>query len=430
MKKKKVWLCALLLVIAVGAALGFLKKPEKTAPIGPVSGRDFMRASLVYDQGLRTLRGTQTMTAQNRTGENLDEIVLRLYMNGSEGCAASVSGVTVNGSSASFAQDADDPTVLRIRHSWASEAEISLGWTVMIKHAKTGGAAVVTLPSPAMHEDGAWRTDEYDALAEPSYGEAFDFTIEIDGEIAAQMRMARDASFALLPDGKVREKEVSDVQLRALAQDTGTAKALLAKAQEALGALSDAGFAYPYDTLTVAQGDTDQADGLALSGLIVLSTDEDGEQMRRRITRLIARQTFGVFVESDPWNAPWLSHTLASCAEMLAYRKIKGAAAYEERLYGELELATRLTRPAGVCVGAGVMHFGSDSEMTQVLRDAGAAMLLGIEQAVGEAAFVSALTAYVQDCGGGMGSPDALCRALERETGSSWDGYISDVLAF
>ena len=108
--KKKVWLCALMLVIAVGAALGFLKKPEKAAPIGPVTGRDFMRASLDYDRGLRTLRGTQTMTAQNRTGEDLDEIVLRLYMNGLEGCAASVSGVTVNGGAASFEQDQEDPT--------------------------------------------------------------------------------------------------------------------------------------------------------------------------------------------------------------------------------------------------------------------------------------------------------------------------------
>lgn len=430
MNKKKVWLCALLLVIAVGAALGFLKKPEKAAPIGPATGRDFMRASLDYDRGLRTLRGTQTMTAQNRTGEDLDEIVLRLYMNGLEGCAASVSGVTVNGSSVSFAQDADDPTVLRIFHPWASEAEISLGWTVMIKHAKTEGAAIITLPSPAMYEDGAWRTDEYDALSEPSYGEAFDFTIEIDGEIAAQMRMARDASFALLSDGKVREKEVSGVRLCALAQNAGTAKALLAKAQEALESLNEAGFAYHYDTLTVAQGDADQADGLALSGLIVLSADEDGEQLRRRITRLIARETFGVFVESDPWNAPWLSHTLASCAEMLAYRKIKGEAAYEERLYGELELANRITRPAGVCIGASTAHFGTGSEMAQVLCDAGAGMLLGIEQAVGDAAFVSALTAYVQDCGGRMGSPAALCSALERETGSSWDGYISDMLAF
>lgn len=430
MKKKMLWLCALLAIIAAGAVLGLAKKPEKTTPIGPASGRDFMRASLSYDQGLRTLRGTQTMTAQNRTGENLDEIVLRLYMNGLEGCTVSVSGVTVNGSSASFAQDADDPTVLRIRHPWASEAEISLGWTVMIKHAKTDGAAVITLPSPAMYEDGAWRTDAYDTLAEPSYGEAFDFTIELDGEIAAQMRMARDASFALLPDGKVREKEVSGVRIRALAKDAGTAKALLAKAQAALESLNDAGFAYPYDTLTVAQGDTGRVDGLALSGLAVLKADDDSEQLRRRITRLIARQTFGVFVESDPWNAPWLSHTLASCAEMLAYRKLKGAAAYEERLYGELELATRITRPAGVRIGASTAHFGSDSEMTQVLRDAGAAMLLGIEQAVGEERFVTALSIYAEENGGKTGSAHALCSALEQATGSSWEGYISDMLAF
>ena len=63
----------------------------------------------------------------------------------------------------------------------------------------------------------------------------------------------------------------------------------------------------PYDALTVVQSDTGREDGLALSGLIALNAGADRETLRRRLTRLIARETFGILIENDPWNAPWLS---------------------------------------------------------------------------------------------------------------------------
>ena len=142
-----------------------------------------------------------------------------------------------------------------------------------------------------------------------------------------------------------------------------------------------------------------------------------------------ARQIFGVQVENDPWNAPWLSETLASCVELMAYRQREGDAAYEKRFYDEIEIATRLTRPHGVVIGASTEHFGGDGEMTQVLRDAGAANLMGIEQAVGQEAFIRALQTYIVENAGGIGSLEALESALERETGSDWSGYLADMLA-
>ena len=74
-------------------------------------------------------------------------------------------------------------------------------------------------------------------------------------------------------------------------------------------------------------------------------------------------------------------------------------------------------------------HFGGDGEMTQVLRDAGAAGLMGIEQAGGQAAFLSALQRYVEQNAGGVGTLEALEAALEAATGSDWSGYLADMLA-
>ena len=430
MKKRSVWIAALLL-IAAGLMLVIDRDEKKSVePIEPIAGRDFMQASLIYDEGLRTLRGTQTLNAENRTGKALEEIVLRLYMNANSEAGAAVSGVSVNGKAVKAAQDEGDPTVVRIDYPWQSGEAIDIAWTVMIKHPKTDGAAVITLPQLAMIEDGVWRTDAYDDLVEPSYAEAFDYRIELDGETVASMRLARDASFALEGGAKAKEKKISGVTVRALGRDAGTAKRLLNAAETALESLEETGIEYLPERLMIVDGETARADGAVYSGLIALDARADKEALIRKMTRLIARQTFGILIENDPWNAPWLSETLASSVEMLAYRARKGAAAYEERLYGELELATRVTRPVGVNVGATTAHFGSDAEMGQVLRDAGAAMLLGIEQAVGMDAFVTALDVYASENMEKTGSLEALCDAFERATGSSWDGYISDMLAF
>ena len=442
-----------LLALALGLRLrGTGTLTADAAPIAADAARDFMRASLTYDPGTRTLRGTQTLAATNRGDDDRTEAVLRLYMNGEAGASVAVSGVSVDGQSVACAPDADDPTVLRIPLDWAAGQTVEIAFTVMVKHAQTDVSAVVTLPALAVYEDGAWRDDAYDELADPSYAEAFDYTISLvcpdtakaafggalmessreSGETryTAQMQGARDVAFALCKGGAVRQRQVDGVLVTALAEDGATAGALLSRAQEALDSLEKAGFAYPFPALTVVQADTGREDGLALSGLCALTARGDKEDVLRRMTRLVARQTFGILVESDPWQAPWLSRTLASTAEMLAYRARKGSGAFETRFYEEIEVATRLTRPYGVTVGAGTDHFGGDAEMTQVLRDQGAAMLLGIEQAVGDEAFLSALQAYVRENAGQIATQAALEDALDAATGSRWDGYLADGLNF
>lgn len=423
-------LAALLLTALFFAGRAAWTGREQAEAIGPESGRDFVRAVLDYDAGTRTLRGTQTLTLTNRTGETLETVVLRAYMNGWDGAQVLVSGASADGEAVSLTQDEDDPTVLRAPCSWAPGQTLELFFTLRIKHARTDGAALIQLPVPAMCEDGAWREDAYDPLADPSYAQPFDYAVMVDGKLAAQMRGARDASFALDQGAKARSRRIGGVQVTALAWDAATANALLMQTEAALKSLNAIGLPYPYDALTVMQGETGREDGLALSGLIALDAGGDKETLRRRLTRLIARETFGILVESDPWNAPWLSQTLASCAELLAYRQLRGAAAYEERLYGDIELSTRLTRPRGVTVGASTAHFGDDAEMTQVLRDQGAAMLLGIGQAVGEETLLEATQTYAARNAGGVATAERLSEALEEASGSSWAGYLQDGLSF
>ena len=282
-----------------------------------------------------------------------------------------------------------------------------------------------------MWENGAWRTDGYDELAGTSYGQAMDvrMTLTVPNGVQAafggawvgerdngdgtrtltmQLSGAREISFALRAKGAMRQTTVDGVLATALAQNARTASRLLDIAADVLEDIGQLGLAYPFPSLTVAQAKTARADGAVGSALIAVDADAKTDALLSRVTRLCARQIFGVQVENDPWNAPWLSETPASCVELLAYRRREGEAAYEKRFYSEIEIATRLTRPRGVTVGASTERFGGDGEMTQVLRDAGAAGLMGIEQAVGQAAFLGALQRYVEQNAGGVGTLEAL----------------------
>ncbi len=417
----------------------------------PEDGRT-MRAELTLDEGTRTLRGTQRFTAVNETGEDLSGLTLRIFMNGTDEDAVKISGAQAGGEDAPVTYDEDDPTVAHIAFDWKAGERADVTWTVMLTYEKSAGTAVVSLPAPAVYEDGAWNTDAYDALAEPSFADAFAWSVAVecdaDTEIAfggaltgkekkddgrmcytASNGLARDMSFAVMGAGAIRQRMSGGVLVTAMTDGGQKSRAWLDDAQTALDSLEKIGISYPFDLLTLCEGETGREDGAVWSGMAVMDDAGDRERNIQKITRLIARQTFGILVENDPWSDPWLSQTLASTVELLAYRERKGAGAYEARFMDEIEVSTRLTRPYGVRVGAGTAHFGGDAELTQVLRDQGAAMMLGIAQMEGEDALVRALALYAESCAGGMGSLEALCGALEAVTGSSWEGYLLDGLA-
>ena len=465
--RRNAWmLAAVLVILGVGCAFG-LSRGQKTMlaklpAMQQSAERDGLSVTAQATEDMRTLKGDMYLTTTNRTGEDWTELVFRLYANGIREGSMVVSGVTIDGNAVSFATDADDSSVLRVQHALKSSdmADISLHFALTIPRgeseiARTDDSALLigALPMPAMWENGAWRTDAYDALAETSYAQPVDIRMTLtvpekvnaafggawtdeqrngDGTktLTMQLEGARDISLAMRAGGSMRQAMSGDILVTALAENSRTAARLLEAACKALEAVESVGLAYPFPSLTVVQAQSGHEDGTIGTALLAVDGTKKGDALLQQLTRLCARQIFGVQVENDPWNAPWLSQTLASCVELLAYRGREGDAAYEKRFYSEVEVAMRLTRPHGVNVGASTEHFGDDSEMTQVLRDQGAASLMGIDTAVGSEAFICALQIYADANAGGTGSLEKLESALEQATGSAWDGYLSDMLAF
>ncbi len=465
--RRNAWmLAAVLVILGVGCAFG-LSRGQKTMlaklpAMQQNAERDSLSITAQATEDMRTLKGNMQLTTTNRTGGELTELVFRLYANGVREGSMVISEMTIDGKETSFAQDADDPSVLRVPYALKSgdTVDIALRFALTVPRgeseiARTDDSALLigALPMLAMWENGAWRTDAYDALAETSYAQPVDIRMALtvpekvkaafggawtdeqqngDGTktLTMQLEGARDISLAMRAGGSMRQAMSGDILVTALAENSRTAARLLEAACKALEAVESVGLAYPFPSLTVVQAQSGHEDGTIGTALLAVDGTKKGDALLQQLTRLCARQIFGVQVENDPWNAPWLSQTLASCVELLAYRGREGDAAYEKRFYSEVEVAMRLTRPHGVNVGASTEHFGDDSEMTQVLRDQGAASLMGIDTAVGGEAFIRALQIYADENAGGTGSLEKLESALEQATGSAWDGYLSDMLAF
>ena len=426
----------------------------QTEPIGQGYARDVLRGEVSLAQAQEgRITGTLELRATNRTGQVQTTAVLRTLAGTS--ARVSLSDVTVDGEAAAWRAD-EDGLSAEIDVSWpvGGTLRIALRFELALEQgaypAGTDGGitlAVCALPTLATWNGEAWDTG-VDALMEGSYAEAFDAEVRFllgegqrlvfggalaetgDGIRVARMTGARDVSFAVTKSGVTRVREIGGVQVSAMAESGAQADRLLGAAQTALKSLEKAGFAYPFATLAVVQANPGFEDGVIGSGLVALGRQSNGELLVQRLTRLIARQTFGILVENDPFNTPWLGVSLASACELAAYRQRRGKAAYEERFAQNVEIASRLTRPHGVTVGAPAERFGSDAEMTQVLRDQGGAMLMGIEQAVGQEAFVQALTQYAQENAGRIATQEDLERALLETTGSAWDGYLDDELTF
>ena len=437
-RKNALLLAALLIALAAGCAFALSREPKAVMmnepALAPSAERDAMTVSLEATEDLRTIKGEMRLTATNRTGGDLSEIVLRAYANAIQPGSVTLSDAKVNGERVPVSADSDDPSVWRIETPWRAGETAEVCWRVSLivprgegEIGRTDDSALLigALPTPAMWENGAWRTDGYDELAGTSYGQAMDVRLTLTVPNGVQ---------AAFGGAWVGERDNGDgtrtltMQLSG-AREISFASRLLDIAADVLEDIGQLGLAYPFPSLTVAQAKTARADGAVGSALIAVDADAKTDALLSRVTRLCARQIFGVQVENDPWNAPWLSETPASCVELLAYRWREGEAVYEKRFYGEIEIATRLTRPRGVTIGASTERFGGDVEMTQVLRDAGAAGLMGIEQAVGQAAFLSALQRYAEQNAGGVGTLEALEAALEEATGSDWSGYLADMLA-
>lgn len=87
-----------------------------------------MSVSVEATGDLRTVKGSMCLTATNRTGEDLSEIVLRAYPNAIQQGSVTLYGATVNGESVPVGMDSGDPSVWRIQTPWRAGETLEISW--------------------------------------------------------------------------------------------------------------------------------------------------------------------------------------------------------------------------------------------------------------------------------------------------------------
>ena len=88
----------------------------------------------------------------------------------------------------------------------------------------------------------------------------------------------------------------------------------------------------------------------------------------------------------------------------------------------------RISHPVGVTAGSPITNFLTTAEYGQCVYQKGAGMLHGIREALGEAAFLSALRDYIDAYAYGIASREDFTLSLQASTGLSWRGFIDDYL--
>ena len=255
-RKNALLLTAVIILLAAACAFALSREQKplfvSEPALAPSNERDFMSVSVEATGDLRTVKGSMCLTATNRTGEDLSEIVLRAYPNAIQQGSVTLYGATVNGESVPVGMDSGDPSVWRIQTPWRAGETLEISWQAalivprgesVIGRTDESALLIGALPLPAVWENGAWRTDEYDELAETSYGQAVDIQMALtvpktvlaafggawideqdngDGTktLAMQLSGAREIAFAMRAEGEIRQTRAGDVLITALAENS------------------------------------------------------------------------------------------------------------------------------------------------------------------------------------------------------------------
>jgi hypothetical protein len=321
----------------------------------------------------------------------------------------------------------------------AFNSQLNLGdWYPMFPEYRAGDAWLVH-PAHIVGETIVYPLADFDILLEvvnapeslvvaasaPVEREDNDYRVAADGY--------RNATFSISDRFVAAEAEAGEVRVLGYAyreHETAAAAALEA-AVRAIEIFSELFGPYPHETYTIVAGNF--PDGLEYDGLTFVSVDYYGwydGTVRNYLPLLIAHEAahqwwYGV-VGNDPAVEPWLDESLSIYCELL----------YLERAYPEEPAdwwwVFRLEefRPLGGNVDDTVYDHGGYRPYVNAVYLRGAELMHDLRIAMGDEAFFEALRAYAEGYDGRVATGEDLVSILEgyseEELSLVWGNYFGD----
>lgn len=392
----------------------------------------------------RSLSVTQTLKLTNRTGQSQNAVMLRTWPNAFQSvdtspCAAEESRYAAcypNGFSSGalvmsralvgevggmgepvvyrYLDDAKTLLSVPVPGGWQEGENVAITLSYVLQMPEMAyrfgvwegswalGNAFVT---PAIWEDGKWRSDAYPPVGDPFVSDCMNYTVNVvtpegylcagSGEPAVstanglsswQFHSLAVRDFALVITNRYARAEASHsgVRIAAYADSTARAKEMAGYAKKALACYEELYGSYPYPSYTLAQVSFPDG-GMEYPMLSMISTkaiEEGGRELEYLIAHETAHQWWYAVVGSDGWRQPWQDEALCEYSLLDYAEKAYGR---QERLdleYARAESAMRVTVPAGIAPGSPLDAYASMSQYVLLAYNRGLAALCALDRTV------------------------------------------------
>lgn len=421
--------------------------PESDAVLHAAQGLDSITVDASFDPESSMLYATQVMTLRNPAAQALDSVVLRSYSGAywtqetspaatdelfaaCYGANFSPGGLTLE---VAWIDDeiavpawSADKTVLTLPAEWPADATLTVKLLYRVSIPACGSrfgmqdgiyALGNVFPTPALWENGAFRTEGYAAIGDPFQSACANWTVRLALPKGYSVAATGYAEPALLSDQAVytfqahavrdfalvisnRFTTVSamadDVLIVAHAQDKAAGRRMVKYARQAIACYEKHYGPYQYPTLTLAQvsfpyGGMEYPRMVMIGSSAIAATDDSLEVI---VAHETAHQWWYAMVGSDSYHQAWQDESLCEYALMDYIGDVYGAFTRENAAFDRIETAMRITIPRGVTPGSPIDYFQDLTEYTQVVYRRGAALWMALENLMGKTALDAALQDY------------------------------------
>lgn len=408
----------------------------------PVTGSRLQSAAqglTDYDVTLRlnpeeaTLAIAETVQFTNRTGDALDALVVRTWLNAfqkeeTSPAAAeelydacypsgfSAGGLTWydvlwNGERASWSYVNEDETAMEIAVPALQNGEsgaLTLRCVARIPecahrlgHIGEDYQLGNVLPILSRYEDGAWRADPYSPIGDPFVSDCANFHVTVhlpdgympactayltkrdDGAWRGDALAVRDFALCASPNYHTASAKAGETVVVSCAFTEAGAKRALDDAKKALETFSDLYGAYPWPTLTVCAVHFPFS-GMEYPAFIMAGeenyADEKADTLELTVAHETAHQWFYALAGSDQAKQPWQDEALCEYAMLRYVQKRYGQSGFDTLKYYRVDAPMRENIPGSLTPGSPIDYFGNLSDYSAVVYGRGAALLLALDE--------------------------------------------------
>jgi len=424
------------------------------------------RLTLTLDPTQRRLAGSEQVTFPNHTGEELDEIVFRLYPNLPQyGGRIDIGSVRVDGEQATASLRAQDTSLaVALDRPLAPETSLNIELTFDVEiPAKDTGYSLFgksqgiwsvpdAYPLLAVYGGSGWHEEIAPAHGDAVFAEAalYDVTLTLpptltlvttgtvldeapdaDGQRTYHIKGGPLREFAWLAsaDYQMAETKAGNVTLRSyyLPGDDAAGQAALNIAAAALSAYEDAFGPYPFQQVLVVEAPMLHY-GMELPGVNLIGLDlyrEQRGQLEDRVVHETAHQWWYSQVGSDQVNTPWLDEGLAEYSMATYYGQVSGEAQVNTLVNQRWLVPYQMAVENGYDAVVNQPSAAFAWEYEVIVYAKAALFFNALHEELGDEVFKATLRAYADRYRWQIATPDDFLHVAEAVSGRDLDALYS-----